>query len=101
MILVRMVFQTKWGQAQPVVDEMKRMAEKSRGRMKHPMHGRILTDLSGPFHTVVQEMEFESLAEWEKARAEMFSSPEMQDMQSQEIPFEGGRAEFYTIEAEI
>ena len=29
---------------------------------------RILTDLSGPFDTVVQEIEVESLAEWERLR---------------------------------
>jgi hypothetical protein len=62
-------------------------------------HVRILTDLSGPFHTVVQEIEVESLAQWEKFRAAMFSSPEMQNSQSgMEMPFEGGRTEFYTLE---
>jgi hypothetical protein len=58
--------------------------------------------LSGPFDTVVQEIEVESLAEWERVRAAMFSDPEFTERPSSgESPFEGGRTEFYTIEATI
>lgn len=65
----------------------------------HDVHGRILTDLSGPFDTVVQELEVESLAEWERIRAAMFNNPELQEAQaSGENPFESGSTEFYTIE---
>ena len=63
------------------------------------MRVRILTDLSGLFDTVVQEMEVESLAEWERLRAEIFSNPDFQQSQaSGELPFESGRTKFYTIE---
>ena len=64
------------------------------------VHGRILTDLSGPFDTVVQELEVESLAEWEKIRAAMFETEALEEVQSeiQESPFESGRTEFYTVE---
>jgi hypothetical protein len=42
----------------------------------------------------------ESLAEWERMRAEMFASPEFQQRQaSGEPPFVGGHMEFWTIEA--
>lgn len=100
MILVRMVFQAKFSTAGKAVEEMKQMMERSRGMAKPGMRARILTDLSGPFDTVVHEMEFESLAEWEKFRTEMFSNPDSPQMQSSgPPPFEGGRAEFYTIEA--
>jgi hypothetical protein len=65
----------------------------------HDVHGRILTDLSGPFDTIVQELEVESLAEWERIRAAMFNNPELQEAQaSGENPFESGSTEFYTIE---
>ena len=61
---------------------------------------RILTDLSGPFDTVVQEIELESLAEWEQLRAKTFSDPEFKQMQEvSESPFASGRTEFYTLEA--
>lgn len=102
MILVRLVFQSKWGKAQQVVDEFKQNAEMMRRMINPTGRARILTDLSGPFHTVVQEIEVESLAEWERLRAAMFSNPEFQQMQAgSEPPFESGRAEFYTIEATI
>lgn len=102
MILVRMVFQTKWGKVQESVDWFKENREAMKRMLGPQVRVRILTDLSGPFHTMVQEMEFESLAAWEKARTAMFSSPEMADTpSSDENPFESGRAEFYTIEADF
>ena len=100
MVVVRLVFQTKYGKAQEVVDEFKKMMPIMRRVLGKDMRTRIYTDLSGPFHTVVQEIEVDSLAEWEKTRAKMFSAPEFQESQSMgEMPFEGGRTEYYTLEA--
>jgi len=97
MILVRFVFQTKWGKANEVVaafKETQKIFGEQFGR------SRILTDLSGPLHTVVQEIEVESLAEWERRRAELFSQSEYQERQARAVELiESGRAEFYTIEA--
>ncbi len=99
MIVVRMVFQTKWGKAQEAVDEFNHAVEIMRRLTGTNTHVRIYTDLSGPFHTVVQEIEVESLAQWEKFRTLMFTSPELQENPSNmEMPFEGGRTEFYTLE---
>jgi hypothetical protein len=82
------------------VDRFKEMAEGMRQIAGSNVRARIYTDLSGPFHTVIQEVEVESLGEWERVRAEMFASPEFQQAQaSGEPPFEGGQMEFYTIEA--
>jgi hypothetical protein len=102
MILVRLVFQTRWGKAQQVVDSFKQDTEMARRIVGPNMRSRILTDLSGPFHTVVQEIEVESLAEWERMRAAMFSNPEFQRSQAgTEALIESGRTEFYTIEATL
>lgn len=102
MILVRIVFQTKWGRAQEVVDGFGQDAEMMRRIAGPNVRGRILTDLSGPFHTVVQEIEVESLAEWERLRTAMFSDPEFQQTQANsDLPFESGSLEFYTIEATV
>ena len=99
MVLVRFVFQAKWRNAQKVVDEFKENAEMMQRILGSEVHGRVLTDLSGPFDTVVQELEVESLAEWERIRAAMFNNPEFQQSQaSGENPFISGRTEFYTIE---
>jgi len=100
MIVVRFVFQTKWGKAQDVVDELKQNADSMRNFVGADVRVRILTDLSGPFHTVVQELEVESLAEWERLRQAMFSNPDFQNRQASEnMPFESGHTEFYTLEA--
>jgi len=59
---------------------------------------RLLTDLSGPFDTIVQELE--SLGAWEEIRARLFASDEFQENQEmREMPFLGGQTEFYTLEA--
>ncbi len=97
MILVRYVFQVKWGKAHEVVEAFKK-AEAIIGEKYGRV--RILTDLSGPFNTVIQEVEVESLAEWEGHRAEVFALPEFQQMQADTFDLiESGRAEFYTIES--
>jgi hypothetical protein len=98
MVLVRLVFQVKWGKAEEVVAAFKEsqstMDERFGGR------SRILTDLSGPFHTVVQEIEAPSIGEWERRRPQIFADPEFRRSQARmENLIESGRAEFYTIEA--
>jgi len=99
MIVVRFVFQAKWGKTQEVVDGFKKYVEPMKRMMGPEGKIRLLSDLSGPFHTVVQEFEVKSLADWERFRAEMFSSPEMMDEGGGgENPFEGGSLEFYTLE---
>ncbi len=99
MVVVRMVFQTRWGMAEQAVKEFADAVEMMQRITGSKPHIRIYTDLSGPFHTVVQEIEVESLAQWEKFRAAMFSNTEMQDNRPlAELPYEGGRTEFYTLE---
>lgn len=99
MIMARTVFQAKWGKADQLVQGMKEMMKD--GQM--PEGGgkvTLMTDLSGEFHTVVMEAQFDSLASWEKFRAQMFSGPNEPD-NSQDDLFVSGRQEFYTIEAEF
>jgi len=96
MILVRAVFQAKVGKAQELVASFKAATQQSDTGDKP----RILTDLSGPWDTVVVETVAESLADWERQRAEMFASPQFQDMFAQVAELVvSGRNEFYTIEA--
>src|SRR5262245_62538851 len=77
-ILVRFVCQAKFGKASEVVAGFKQSGEIVRTTVAPNMRTRILTDLSGPFDTVIQEIEVESLAEWERLRAMIFSNPEVQ-----------------------
>ena len=104
MILVRLVFQAKFGRAAEVVAGFKQAAEIARSAgEKGPRHIRILTDLSGPFDTVIQELEYDSLDDFMKAQAAMFADPRWQETaQKSGWPalLASGSKEFYTVEFE-
>ena len=99
MILVRIVCQAKFGKSGYVVAGFKQSAEIVRTLTGPNVRSRLLTDLSGAFDTVVQELELESLAEWERLRALIFSSPEVQAAEAA-LPdvIVSGQTEYYTIE---
>ncbi len=98
MIIERIVFQAKYGKGDELVALMKQMSKEM------PSSGtgrnfRVLTDRSGTFFTVVIEMEWESLAEWEKGFAQMFSDRKAQESMDRSIALiESGRREFYNVE---
>lgn len=99
MVLVRMVFQARWGSVQDVVEEFKQSLTLMREITGSKTRFRVLTDLSGSFNTVVEEIEVESLAEWERHRAAIFADPRFQQRMANLGPvFESGGTEFYTIE---
>jgi hypothetical protein len=105
MIMVRLVFQAKFGQASKVVADFRRALEVTRtaSGVGAPRHVRILTDLSGPFDTVVQELEFDSLDDFMKGQAAMFADPRWQEMARSGGFGDGlvsGSKEFYTVEFE-
>ena len=101
MILVRFVCQAKFGKASDVVAGFKRSNEITRTVAGPHVRARLLTDLSGAFDTVVQELELESLAEWERLRAVIFSNPEVQEAEaSMPDVIVSGQAEYYTVEAD-
>jgi hypothetical protein len=99
MILVRIVCQAKFGKAGEVVAGFKRSAEIIRTLVGPNVRSRLLTDLSGSFDTVIEELELESLAEWERLRAVIFSNPEVQAAEAS-LPdiIVSGQTEYYTIE---
>jgi hypothetical protein len=97
MIVVRSVLQAKFGKAAELVALLKEARQIPAAAKYGPQ--RILTDLSGQFFTVVTETEFPSLAESERARAEMFGVPEFGEFFARMVPLvESGRSEFYTLE---
>jgi hypothetical protein len=100
-ILVRFTCQAKIGKASEVVAGFKQSREIVRTVAGSNLRTRLLTDLSGPFDTVIHEIEVASLAEWERLRAMIFSNPEIQEAEAA-LPglLESGRTEYYTIEAE-
>ena len=97
MILVRDVFQAKYGQGGDLVTLFKEVKEKWPESANYGY--RILTDASGPFFTVVTETEVASLAAWERLIAEVFSLPQFGEWFARMTPLvDSGRRDFYTIE---
>ncbi len=98
MILVRSVFQAKYGRGGELVALLKELGQNPVATKHGPM--RILTDAAGPFFTVVTEAQVASLGEWEQIRDEMFGQPGFGEWFARMQPLvDWGRREFYNIEA--
>jgi hypothetical protein len=94
MILVRNVFQLKFGQAKEAIAIWKELVELMRKADVGSDH-RLLTDLAGgAYYTLVFEAAFPSLAEWRGA----LSSEEGKALYERFIPLvEGGHREIFNI----
>ncbi len=94
MILIRNVFQLKFGQAKEAVEIWKEMVELMRNTGIGSDH-RLLTDLAGtPYYTLVFEVAFPSLAEWRGA----LGSDEQRRLYERFVPLvESGRREIFNI----
>jgi hypothetical protein len=99
VILVRFVCRARIGRSGDLVAGFRRSGEVAREIAGSHVRGRLFTDLSGPFDTVVQELEVESLAEWERLRTVLFSDPQFREVDAA-MPdiIASGRTEFYTME---
>ncbi len=96
MILVRDVFQAKYGKGGELVALLK---EANTAMPQENVYRRILTDASGPFFTVVTEAEVASLAEWEQLIGRIFADPSFGQWFERMTPLvDSGRREFYNIE---
>ena len=102
MIIVRYVFQAKFGRGDAMVKAYKEIGALIREELPQVRRSRVLTDLSGPFFTIVNELEFESLAAWEASRPAIFSSRAFGELMARTgDTIESGHAEFYTLEDEV
>ncbi len=97
MIVVRQVFQAKYGHGDELVAILKELNQLVGER---GVAVRILTDQSGPFFTVVSEVEVESLGAWEQLLAQGIADQRFAaGFQRMVAVVESGRREFYRIEA--
>lgn len=95
MILVRDVFQAKYGKG----DELVALFKEGRQQMFQDAHFEILTDASGPFFTIVTESRVENLATWERSFDKELSLPGFDDWFARMVPLvDSGRREFYRVE---
>jgi hypothetical protein len=95
MIIVRDVFQAKWGKTNELVELFKGAASVFPKEFGH----RILSDASGQFFTVVVETDVASIGEWERLRDRIFKERQFAEWfeRSTEI-VETGRREYWTVE---
>ena len=95
MILVREVFQVKFGkmkEARTLWKEMSKVAPM-------PAGSRVLTDLTGQYYTLVMESQHKDLAAFEADLRREMSSPGMGDLyQKFSALVDSGRREIFTIE---
>jgi hypothetical protein len=95
MILVRSVFKAKYGKGADLVALFKEAMSSWGSELNY----RILTDMSGPFFTVVTEEEVESFEAWQERRDRIFSHAEFPGWFAKMEKLVGsGSREFYTIE---
>jgi hypothetical protein len=96
MILVRDVFQLKFGKAKEAKELWK---EGSKIEEKYGYGpSRVLTDLTGAYYTFVMETTHESLTAYEKALKDTLGAKEFSDWYRKFVPLiESGRREIFTI----
>ena len=95
MIVVRNVFQVKFGKARDAVASMKEGIAIGR---KVGMNARILTDITGPAYTVVLETTHENLADFENRSKDIMGSAEWKGWYQKFIPLvESGNREIFSI----
>jgi hypothetical protein len=96
MILVRNVFRLKFGKAREATALMKENEALTKRHGNHPT--RYLTDLTGPFYTLVMEITYDNLAALETAQSNMMGSKEFSQWYQKFIPLvESGHRELFTV----
>lgn len=96
MILVRDVFQLKFGKARDAKELWKEGFKENKQLAEVPH--RILTDLTGKAYTIVLEMTFENLGQYEESLKKALSTPEWKNWYAQFVPLvESSYREIFTV----
>jgi NIPSNAP len=97
MILVRDVFRLKFGKAREAVAAFREVGEAGNRAGFRSDSFRMLTDLVGPYYTLVFETTYPSLAEYEKTTSSM-NDPEWRSAYQKFTPLvESGYREVFTV----
>ena len=98
MIVVRNVFQLKFGKAKDALALWKEGLELFRKNSTHGKNPRVLTDVSGPFYSLVFEASYGSLAEFESEAKAVMGSAEWQSWYAKFVPLvKAGGREIYSV----
>ena len=97
MIVIRNVFQLKFGKAREALAVMKEGLAIQK-RLAPDASARLLTDVTGPFYTLVLELTVPGLAAFEATAPKVFGDPEFQANYQKMAPLvKSGRREIFTI----
>ena len=98
MLVARQVFQAKYGRGDELVALFQEFNTRMQEAGETTPRFRILTDATGPFFTVVTEIEVETFAAWEGGFRESMERPWMGEWFSRMVPLvESGSREFYNL----
>ena len=101
MIQVRTSYQAKFGKIDQAVELFLRLPRVAEDRAAAGRHYHLLSDVSGPMYTLVEELVVPSLVDWETAQSQLFEQPAFAEwFKGFQQCIEGGVHEFYTIEGE-
>jgi hypothetical protein len=96
MIVVRNVFQLKFGKARDAKEAMKALLAINK-KMGFAQAMRVMTDVTGPFYTMVLEMTFPSLAELEREQP-MMADASWKDAYAKFVPLvRSGHREIFSV----
>jgi hypothetical protein len=99
MILVRDIFQLRFGRIDQAVDLFRRMRDMASQHGARPHSHAALTDISGTMYTFVHELTCGSLREWDEVRSMFFDQPGFPEwFREFQLIVQSGRQEFLTIE---
>jgi hypothetical protein len=99
MIVIRNVFQLKYGKAKEAVALMKEaLPIQKKALAGVDFSARVLTDVTGPFYTLVLELTVPNLATFESNTPRLFADKDVQaNMQKMAGLVESGYREVYSI----
>jgi len=96
MIVVRDVFQVKFGRMREAKELWKEALKKS--VLQGAAKPRLLTDVTGPYYTLVLENTYKDLSDYEAAQRTTMSQPEMGAFYQKFVPLvDSGRREIFSI----
>jgi len=98
MILVRDVFRLQFGKAREAVAAWKGIEQHAKNVGWGAESVRVMTDLVGPYYTLVMETTFKDLTSYEQDMKKGMSDPEWRARYQQFTPLvESGYREIYTL----
>jgi hypothetical protein len=99
MIVIRDVFQLRFGRIDQAVDLFSRMPQGAAGPA--PLQHHALTDIAGSMYTFVSELLCPNLAEWDIIRTKFYEQPGFSEWFKEfQLIVEAGQQEFFTVECE-